>query len=119
MDAVQFSGLASVISAANQMAASVAATITGNAGWFVLFATAGLLVFFLYTMIASLSRLGRGGTDTISGVSNFRLQETYMAEIERRAYKAGSSGESAIDNLPISAIDSKEHRRVKKLGLDK
>ena len=116
MDAVQFTGLDSAITAANTMAGSVASTITGNAGWFILFATAGLLIMFFMFIIASLSRLGSGGS-SIGGngvVSNFNLQEIYIADIERKAGEAHASGEAAMENIPLSRLDYKEARRVRK-----
>ena len=54
------SDLTAAIAAGNTMASSVASTITGNAGWLILAATAGLIVFFLLYVMRRLRRLGRG-----------------------------------------------------------
>lgn len=106
------SALATAITAANDLAGSMAGTVTSNAGWLILIATAGLLIVVVTTIMLHLARLGYSGNGISLPSSNIRLQETYMAEIERKAYKAGRSGEAAMDNIPLSAIDRLEHLRV-------
>lgn len=54
------SDLTAAIGSANTMATSFAGTITGNAGWLILAATAGLIVFFVLYVMRRLRRLGRG-----------------------------------------------------------
>jgi len=53
------SGLTAAISAADGMASAVGGTFSANAGWLVLIATAGLLVFVVFYIMRRVARLGR------------------------------------------------------------
>jgi len=61
MSAVTLSSgdLTTAIGAANTMATSVGGTFSANAGWLVLIATAGLLVFVVFYIMRRVARLGR------------------------------------------------------------
>lgn len=73
--------LTAAISAGNDAATAVGGTVTHNAGWFILFATAALVVLVIRSLIHGLSNLG-GGTgggrhfsDNYPGLSNKRRAE--------------------------------------------
>lgn len=62
MNGVTFSAgdLTTAIGSSNTLASAFAETITSNAGWLILIATAGLIVFFVLYLMRRLRRLGRG-----------------------------------------------------------
>lgn len=61
MSALTLSGsdLTAAISKANVMATAAGGTVTHNAGWFILFATAALVVFVVRYIMKKSTRLGR------------------------------------------------------------